>query len=347
MTDGKFGIRGLRPRRKTDYKTELLREIAPEGFDAASWTDDLHMVSKGGPATRPRILLRDSGWVEIDRKAGTIRTWGRIGRAQVLAQALADGTGWNVEHLEHGAAARRPGTTGPSPRKPPEDVAQSLADRWHERGYPAMVSPEGVWVDVGNTRLRDVGDYVEVHGPVTNEAITAMVAKAKEDWGGAHQLDGPWSAEERDRVWLESQRQGVHLDGVEPSASARAAWEREQADAVRRTDTLKLVRAGTRQARDLKDAASGDREALARLPVELRAFVGSYLDDEQRQELAQAGLTDIIPELPNFLSLGRGEIARIKAGAEQPDLSFKPPKGDPAANAAPETLTPFLNRPTP
>jgi hypothetical protein len=89
-------------------------------------------------------------------------------------------------------------------------------------------------------------------------------------------------------------------------------WEREQATAEVQTQTMSLVRVGTREAASLRASAQGDPAGLGRLPPELRAFVTSYLDDDQRAELATADLADIVPELSRFRSLGREELVEVE-----------------------------------
>ncbi|MEW6255068.1 MAG: LPD7 domain-containing protein [Pseudomonadota bacterium] len=342
------GGKGLRPTGQGQDQNgilrllaELLRLLGIGGrIDPAAWADEIHTVKPGGPAVRPRIQMRDGGWVEADRKAGVIRTWGRPGRAQDLAAVLAEATGWDAEHLDQTGAARRPGAPGPF-RAPPSSVTESLTAWWQDRGYAAESMADGTWVDIGGTHLRDVGDTVSVHGDVTDATARAMIMKAREAWGGGLELTGTWSPADRDRMWIEAQRQGVELHGVEPSQAARDAWMREQDTAAARTETLGMVRAGTAEARLLRDAAGGDTDALEKLPVALRAFVSGFLDDEQRKELAGFDIADVLAELPGFKERGLEEIERLRAETgTAPDFLPVPPKPDADASPKPRPREP-------
>lgn len=305
--------------RSRDFKAKLLEDAVP-GFDADRWSDDLHMVRAGGPSTRPRILTRDHGWVEIDRRAGIVRTWGQHGRADALAKELAAAGGWDVERLLPSGEARRVGVTTPRPNSVPPNVTENLVDWWRERGYDVVSTPDGAWIDAGGAHLHDTGNHMELHGPLTSEAARALMLKANEAWDGAAELSGLWSRPEQDTLWLEAQRAGVELHRCHPSDAARRAWDAEVRAAKDHETMVGLVRSGSREAETLRAAATGDVAALGRLSPELRAFVSSFLDDDQRQELAQADPVDLIPELRRFRSLGADEIAVVhrKPEPQQP-----------------------------
>lgn len=299
--------------RKQDYKSGLLEELAP-GLDASRWADDLHRIDRDRPT--PRIQTRDRGFVELDQKAGIVRTWGRPGRAAALAEAIAEAQGWHVESLRPAGDMRTLLDRAPSSHAPPD-----IAAWWRERGYDAVPGQDGVWIDAGNARLQDIGDQVRLHGPLTPEAARALVLKASEAWGGEAELSGSWSQQDKDSLWLEAQRAGVRFGACEPSAKARAVWEAETAEAARRADTLSLVKASTGPARLLLDAAAGDVSALAKLDPDLRAFVSSYLDDEQRSFFAKAELADIVSEMAHFREFGAEELARADS-----ERNLKPTK---------------------
>ena len=316
--DSAMTIRGLGPfsSRKQDYKTRLIEGAVP-GFNASSYIDDLHMIKAGGPSTPTRIFMRDRGWLEIDRKAAVVRTWGPIGRADVLAKQLAAVGGWDVERLPPSGEARRTGVKTPRPPSIPTNITENLVIWWRERGYDAVSAPDGAWVDAGGARLHDAGDHVELHGRLTPDAARALILKANEAWDGSAELSGPWSRPDQDMLWLEAQRVGVELHRCNPSDAARRAWDEELRATKAHDDTIGLVRAGSREAETLRAAANGDVTALGRLNPELRAFVSSFLDDEQRKELAEADPVDLIPELRRFRSLGADEIAMRR---RQPDI---------------------------
>ncbi len=162
---------------------------------------------------------------------------------------------------------------------------------------------------------------MELHGRLTPDAARALILKANEAWDGSAELSGPWSRPDRDTLWLEAQRAGVELHRCNPSDAARRAWDEEVRAARAHDEAIGLVRTGSREAETLRAAAAGDVAALGRLSPELRAFVSSYLDDEQRKELAEADPADLIPELRRFRSLGADEIAmrRRQPDVQQPD----------------------------
>ncbi|WP_414474297.1 LPD7 domain-containing protein [Microvirga sp. M2] len=334
--------RGFKTAQALDFKAQLLTDAAPRGFDALAWRDDLHMIkqpSPGQPTTR--ILLRDGGWCEIDGAGRMVRTWGTRGRADALAAALAEAGDWETRRLERTTTIAR-SSDAPRRERLTETQAEALVHWWQDRGYSATAAPDGCWVQAGTSRIRDTGDHMEIHGPVSDEAIRAAVIKAKEAWGGAAELTGRWSQQDQDRIWIESQRQGVQLENCKPSDAVRRMWEREQATAEVHTQTMSLVRIGTREAESVRAAAQGDPAGLGRLPPELRTFVTSYLDDDQRAELAASDVADIVPELSRFRALGREEVAEIeRRNAESSRSTLPAPrKSDP--RPATSDLAPVL-----
>lgn len=71
-----------------NFKAQLLEKIAPNGFHAHAFSDDLRMIKMPSPgSSTARIMTNDGGWIELDSRS--VRTWGPTGRAQVLAAALA------------------------------------------------------------------------------------------------------------------------------------------------------------------------------------------------------------------------------------------------------------------
>jgi hypothetical protein len=323
--------------KRIDIKRKLLTEAAPRGFDVEPFVSDLRMIQVPSPLQpTTKILLNDGGWVEIDRQARIVRFWGKPGRARILAAALADGGGWQVDGLKHIATVARKATGLRVGRKIDEREADLVA-WWKERGYSATATPDGVWVHVGAARIRDMGDLMEVHGPVSGEVAIAIITKARDSWDGGVYLHGHWTQVEKDMVWLEAQRQGVVVGNCEPSAVAREVWRKEQAKTVRRVETMGKVRSAVQGAADLLGAARGNPDALDRLPDDLRAFVVSYLDDDQRAELASSDVVNVIPELVRFRKLGEDELARIKRDGEpQPTILVPEPTPDPDDPLAPK-----------
>lgn len=314
--------------KRIGIKRKLLTEAAPRGFDVAPFASDLRMIQVPSPLQpTTKILLNDGGWVEIDRQARIVRFWGKPGRARILAAALADAGGWQVDGLKHIATVARKATGLRVGRKIDGREADLVA-WWQERGYVATATPDGTWVHVGATRIRDMGDLMEVHGPVSGEVAVAIITKAKDAWDGGVYLHGHWTQIEQDMVWLEAQRQGVVVENCEPSAVARDVWRKEQAKTVRRVETMGRVRSAVQDAADVLAGARGSHDALLRLPDDLRAFVASYLDDDQRAELAGSDVVHLIPELDRFQKLGQAELARIK-NADGPQATILVPERTP------------------
>jgi len=307
--------------KKIGIKRKLLIEAAPHGFDAEPFVADLRMIQVPSPSQpTTKILLIDGGWVEIDSRARIVRVWGKPGRARILADALADAAGWTTDELQHTATVAQKAAALRVIRKT-ESSDTDLVTWWRERGYAATAAPDGTWVHVGATRIRDMGDLMEIHGPVSGDVAIAIVTKAKDAWDGGVYLDGHWTQIEQDMVWLEAQRQGVVVENCTPSAVAMDLWKKEQAKTVRRVETIGKVRSAVQDAADLLGAARGNPEALDRLPDDLRAFTISYLDDDQRAELAASDVVNVIPELARFRKLGKDELARIKRDGEpQPTI---------------------------
>jgi hypothetical protein len=306
---------------KIDFKRKLLTEAAPRGFDVAPFVADIRMIQVPSPLQpTTKILLNDGGWIEIDRQARIVRFWGKPGRARILAAALADAGGWQVDGLKHIATVARK-ATGLRVGRKIDGREVDLVAWWKERGYSATAAPDGTWVHVGATRIRDMGDLMEVHGPASGEVAVAIITKAKDAWDGGVHLHGHWTQIEQDMVWLEAQRQGVVVENCRPSAVAMDLWKKEQAKTVRRVETIGKVRSVVQDAADLLAGARGNPDALDRLPDDLRAFVTSYLDDDQRAELAASDVVTVIPELARFRKLGEDELARIKkADGPQPTI---------------------------
>ncbi len=318
-----------KPSAKADFKAKLLAKAAPQSFEVGPFITDLRMIEPPSPENpTTRILLRDGGWCEIDTVTGVVRKWGPVGRAEILAAALAEAGGWRTDILTMNVSATRRKIS----RADLADKAKAvdLAKWWHERGYMATNAPDGTWISIGMTRIRDNGDRMEIHGAISDDAVRAIITKAKETWGGGVELDGVWTQDQMDRVWLEAQRQGVTVYRCEPSAAAKRQWEREKVEIDARMNLRQRVRSAVHDAADLLAGARGDNDALIRLPANLSAFVSSYLDDTQRAELAGATVADVIPELARFRELGDQELTAIEHRKDSsPRLKYPEPKPRP------------------
>jgi len=308
--------------RTQNFKADLLAKIAPTGFNAHSFANDLRMVKMPTPG-RPaaRITMNDGGWIEIDATRRIVRTWGPTGRAQVLAGAIASLMGVEVEHLMKTAAVGADAADALKVTKLSEDKIKALAMWWSARGYVGIAGPDGCWVDVGNARILDTGAELEIHGGVTDEAVNAILLKARDAWKGNITLDGHWTQAEQDRLWIAAQRQGITVENCRPSQMIQTAWRREQDSAAKSVRTISSVRSEMIDAQDLIAAAHGDKNSVIRLPGPLQAFVAIYLDDEQRRHLAAQSVADVIPQLARFRDLGAAEL---EAWEQKTGRKFKP-----------------------
>ncbi|CAI9400150.1 hypothetical protein ANOBCDAF_00425 [Pleomorphomonas sp. T1.2MG-36] len=287
---------------KTDYKTGLLRQRFPD-FDPLPFAADINLVDVRR-RDRTRIQTSDGGWVEV--RGSRVSVWGPTGSATMLASALSEtviGSRGVVTHLEKTAAVgRRDGRPVPLT----EFAVTTLADAWRERGYHDVTEgPDGAWIAVGESRLRDIGDYVAVHGALSDEAVRALVEKAADEWGGQLESHGPEKF--RENLWLEAQRQGVTVIGYTASDDLRQKWEAEVAQKQADEQVLAGVRRVASEADLLIAAATGDLESVEKLDPDLKKFVSSYLDDNQRAELAKQRPLDIVAELDNWRAKGSAE----------------------------------------
>lgn len=287
---------------KTDYKLGLLMKRYP-GFDFGPYVNSIHMVD-ARRSDRMRIQLRDGGWVQANGKK--VWVWGAEGEAEKLARALADflKSEEEIQRLKKSAAIRHRSVARPARLTEAEITA--IADRWRERGYTDLTeAADGVWVCIGKSVLQDLGDEVIVHGPITDDALRALAEKAKAEWGGRLYSFG--SEEFRARLWLECQRQGVVVEDYEPPVEYRRRWEAEVARKLAAENAIYGVRRIVSDAELLITAASGDACALAQLDPDLRRFLRSYLDDNQRKELAAMQPIDVAPELSRWRAYGHDE----------------------------------------
>jgi hypothetical protein len=313
---------------RTDYKVGLLKRRFPD-FDPQPYVDTLHMVDVRRSA-RTRILTNDGGWIEVSGKK--VATWGTDGQAGPLARALADVIGAGDDGVVKLAKSAAVGHTAHSrPVRLSEFAVTTIADHWRERGYEDVTeAPDGAWIVVGEaSRIRDTGDYASIHGSISDEAIRALVEKAADEWGATLESHGP--EEFRERLWLECQRQGVDVRGYTPSAALRRRWEAEIAKRQSDEQLLAGVRRVATDADLLISAAAGDVDSLRKLDPDLRKFVSSYLDDDQRAELARQRPLDIVQEINGWRELGRSE-----PDPEQPEALGSVAKPKTAAESVPE-----------
>jgi hypothetical protein len=304
MSQNKKGFPRLAPSQaKTDYKSGLLKTRYPD-FDPSPYASNINLVDVRR-RDRIRIQCNDGGWIEA--RGRRISTWGPDGQAAPLAAALAEDLNIDkggIQHLKKSAAVRR----NPSRRLVPlaEFAVTTIADSWRERGYEDVTeAPDGAWVSVAESRLHDTGDYVSVHGSLSDESVRALVEKAKDEWNSQLESHGP--EEFRERLWLEAQRQDVAVIGYDASDALKQRWAAEVAQKAKDEQILAGVRRVASEADLLIAAARGDLESVEKLEPGLRKFVISYLDDSQRAELAKQRPLDIVAELEDWRAKGLAE----------------------------------------
>ncbi|MGM4990511.1 relaxase/mobilization nuclease domain-containing protein [Tardiphaga sp. 841_E9_N1_2] len=320
----------MRELKAQDYKAKILSKIAPKGFNAHAFALDLHMIKQPSPGnTTSRIMTTDGGWIEYDAARKSVRTWGPSGRAQVLAAALAAHVSGEVYHLAKTASV---GADADALKvaKTSEDTIKSLVMWWSVRGYSATGGPDGCWINAGTARIRDTGNRLDIHGGLTDDAVAAILTKAKDAWGSSVQLNGAWTQAEQDRLWIAAMREGIAIGNCRPSQGIQQAWQREQEAAAAKTKTISAVRTEIIEAQHLLDAARGDIEAAKKLPGTLQAFVGIHLDDDQRKELAAQPIAEIVPHLARFRKLGAVELEAYKAPPGRKVAFAEPEKDKPS-----------------
>lgn len=298
------------PQQKSDFKAKLIREFFP----------DLKKIDREAlwritqQKDRIRIAMRDGSM--IDYKTSTpqsqqesLRYFGGPGKqsqAATLAQQIADEQELDAkpEFIPAALAA-----DSPKKRKKPltDDERSTLADRWRARGFTDVdETRKGVAIHLQDgSKLHDTGNRVTLSGPVSDEAVGAMITKAREEWNNRIEC---WGGQQfLDAAWLEAQRQGVDFSvknqpDWQPSAEYQQAWEREQASivtaqateaqALDKLDTAKAVIAYARG--DRAEPPNGfsltedQKNTVAGLePIEAAAKLPEFAADEQDEQKAQ------------------------------------------------------------
>ncbi|WP_192799659.1 MobA/MobL family protein [Brucella anthropi] len=330
---------GVRPKHQQDYKQRLMSQRLP-GVDVRS--DDLYMIDVKAPR-QTRIQMRDGGWIEVENRKVTI--YGPHGMADKLGAAIisADHAD-HVERLPEQAAITKRGQKPhqrqqatpsgdiPATYKLPDSVVESTADKWRSRGYTNVVSegPDGVWIALGATRLQDLGTEVRIHGKASDPAINALLAKSLEEWGG--ELEAYGSQEFKDKLWLESQRQGVKVYDqsgklYEPSPAIRAQFEADKA----KLDAQVLDLEGIRQRKKISDlmleAANGSKEALQDLKERdgyLWLLLTNFDEDQLTAFKSSETVESIEQQLDGFRAVGRD----IEQDAGTPESASQAPSPD-------------------
>jgi len=317
-------------------KLELLRERLPPDLDLSPYKDAVYMVDVRDQ-NRTRIQLRDDSWVEIDHKAERIKTWGPAhGGAVRFADATADALGWQRDTVTRLPTSAR--TLGPG-RRLDADAVKTRAEWWREQGFADVtVTGHRVLVAVGPSRLIDFGDKCELHGPITEDAVRAMVTNAATNYGTPPRARTWGSPEFRAMYWLEAQRQGVTVVDYEPPEHVRAAWEAEQAKTARAGAAVAAVSSKADLARAVRAFAAGDVE---KPPTPALGAVIDALTPDQRARIARAEPYEIVPQLAGLQQRGAALIADQQSAGDRPEALAE----HAVETVAPAAVTALVPRP--
>ncbi|BAI72026.1 Ti-type conjugative transfer relaxase [Azospirillum sp. B510] len=317
---------------KQEIKVNLLRERLGPDLDYENYRGGVYMVDTKNP-NLTRVQFRDDSWAEIDHQSERIKTWGAAnGTAADFALDAAAALDWQddvVSRLPTSARTRGPG------RRLNAEEASDRADWWREQGYTDVTTSGGrVLIGIGPSRLVDSGDRCELHGPVTEDAIRAMVANAKDHYGTPPRARTWGSDEFRALYWLEAQRQGVEVVDYEPPEHVRRQWEEECQRTARTEAAVGTVADRAALARQLRAYAAGDTETPPSPEVGLAV---AALTPDQRARLARSEPYELIPQLAGLQMTGQ-DLAAGVAPAGQPGPAVRPaaPASRPEAEELPE-----------
>lgn len=336
---------GISPHKKQNFKASLLEKRFPGiGSKIGQFESQIHLVDIKNPFIT-KVAMRDGGWVEV--QGNRIRRYGNPGGNAIgLTAIISDHVGADdIEFLEEQQSIQKKGSgirqrraaTDPAPEVAMPQV-ESCADRWRSRGYFDITeSPDGCWIAIGSCRIQDLGDELRIHGKCNDAAGRALLQKAIDEWGSEVEIYG--SREFKDSIWREAQRSGVQVFDqatgqlYEPSADVRKAFEADRAKAAADVVDLADVKAAKAVATLVREAASGEVAALAKLEMndpDLTDFVTLHLDDDQRAKLAGKPEGAIIDALPAFRELGKAareaDDAKGKSRATGPRPVTAPPE---------------------
>ena len=337
---------------KQDVKASLLRERIPDLDTSGIDKDAIYRVDVSNKA-KTVVQMRDDSMCEL--RGGRLYVYGSTdgGTAQRLAEAIAEANGWEADTITRlPPSVRMRAPEGRYKRRvKSEEEIDRIVDYWREAGYTDVSTcKQGVWVTLGSSRLLDSGDRVTLHGPISDDAIAAMVGKARDQWAGRCEI---WGSDEfRERYWLEAQRQGVEVTNYDPPPHIKA-----QADAERK-ERGKEVAAVTAVA----DAATTAREALRyvreetndlHVSAELRAYLDSLRDPKSGKFDTRAARTianmETAQVAPLVIEMERkgATIIEEQAAAEAAQAPKPRPqrrKDDEPEADAPETPAPGRRR---
>lgn len=333
---------------KQAVKDRLLKERFPDlDLRGAGITPDSVYRVDVSKADTTRVLLRDDSIVEV--RGGKVRLYGPDGDARRLGQAIAQAQGWDadtVERLPERARAAAP--KGRYRRR--EDRAQEierLVQAWQERGFTDVTaSPKGVWVTIGASRLLDTGDRMSLHGPVSDDAINAMLDKAAAEWGGRCEIYGDDDFKSKMFLAAKLREPPVDITGYEPPdhvlAQLAALQKRQERQADQHQAAVASVASvadRAAQARELRRYVAGETDDPA-LPLALRAYADSLrdnrgeFDSRAARTLANMATADMVPLLSGMEAKG-ADIAQQQSEQAAPAPRPQPRPQDEQTPAPP------------
>lgn len=313
---------------KQEIKDRLLRERFPDlDMRRAGIAHDAIYRVDVSKADTTRVLMRDDSICEI--RDGRVLAYGGTGAAaRQLAAAVAAAQGWPedvVQHLPERVRAAAP--KGRYRRR--EDRAaeiERLVQAWQERGYTDVTTcKQGVWIALGAARILDSGDKMTLHGPVSDDALKAMVEKAAQEWGGKMEIFG--DDDFKNRIWLAAHRHQppVEIGNYTPPDHILAQLAAEQRQQERHQAAVAAVSTVADRATVARELQAWLREEREEPPSpELAAAVGA-LSKQERQQIASAQAFEIIPKLAGWQRQGEEMMAQ---GAAVPVAPKPQPQDD-------------------
>jgi hypothetical protein len=330
----------------------LLRERIPDLDTSGINKDAIYRVDVSSKA-KTVVQMRDDSICEV--RGGRLYVYGAAdgGTAQRLAEAIAQANGWEADtitRLPPSVRMRAPEGKYRRKAKADEEIERLVA-YWQQAGYvDVSTCKQGVWVTLGASRLLDSGDRVTLHGPVTDDAIAAMVAKARQEWGAKCEVTG--SPEFCARIYLEACRQGVEVVGsYDPPPHVLA-----QAEAERKAREKEAMASAT-----IADRAADAREVLRyvrgeiaapNISPQMEAYLTTLMDLKKGFEtrggraLANMETSQLIPLLEEMERKGQQVIdeAAAEAAVQAPKPRPQRRQDDEPEADAPETPAPGRRR---
>ena len=106
-----------------------------------------------------------------------------------------------------------------------------LADLWHARGHAPLVVDEDRkrYVEIRlseTTAVHDAGRQCRIAGPVTDDAVRAVLLKASSDWDTKIHIVN-WPRGDADKLHVAATRMGIIVSGQSASADAGAEMTRD------------------------------------------------------------------------------------------------------------------------